>query len=59
METGRIHFASITTAAAWAEREGKKVKQLPKKDFIKKGQRTKTVQNEWGLPVDTLGRTEL
>lgn len=36
MGTGRIHFASITTAAAWAEREGKKVKQLPKKDFIKK-----------------------
>lgn len=36
MGPGRIHFASITTAAAWAEREGKKVKQLPKKDFIKK-----------------------
>lgn len=36
MGTGRIHFASITTAAAWAEREGKNVKQLPKKDFIKK-----------------------
>lgn len=36
MGTGRIHFASITTAAAWAEREGKKSQTASKEGFYKK-----------------------